>query len=154
MAVIARITNVGAQKIGEQYLFGRFFLVNQFSIGTGTVGCDPTTQLPLVPDITQTNWPNQSSLLNLIPAPTTTPAASLPLTMLGPRVIQFQIPVPSMFANQQISSVGLYATIVYVNNPADSALVGTQFLHSIANFGLLTIPASHTVTITLNLNIY
>ena len=151
MAVIARITNIGAQKIGEQYLFGRFFLVNQFSVGTGTVGCDPTTLLPVVPDTTQTNWPSQSSLLNLIPTPS---SPSLAIGLLGPRVIQFQIPIPSTFANQQISSIGLYASIVYVNNPSDSALIGTQFLHSIANFGLLTVPGNQTVTVTLNLNIY
>jgi hypothetical protein len=151
MAVVARITNTGAQKIGEQYLFGRFFLVNKFSVGTGSVGCDSTTLLPVVPDITQTNWPSQSALLNLIPAPT---SPSLSTTMLGPRVIQFQIPIPSVFANQQISSIGLYATIVYVNNPVDTALIGTQFLHSIANFGLLTVPSSQIVTVTLNLNIY
>lgn len=146
--VVARITNSGAKAVCEQYTLGRFFKVDKFTVGAGTVGCDPTTFLPLVPDLTVSAWPDQTTDIpfDLFPG-------SAPYT-LGSRVTVFPVTVPDQFKNRQISSVGLYGTYVYTENADDLGLIGTVFLHSIANFGLITVPSDKSTIVTLKLYTY
>lgn len=146
--VIARVTNIGAKCTGEQQVLGRFFRVNKFTIGVGTVGCDPATQLPLVPDVTESVWPAQTSgqLEDML-------STYVPY-MQGPRSVVYTVVVPAQYQNRQISSIGLYGTYVYTDNVADQSLIGSTFLYAIANFGLITVPADRLMLITLRVNIY
>ena len=146
--VIARITNIGAKCSGEQQVLGRFFRVNKFTVGVGTVGCDPATHLPLVPDVAESIWPAQTSgqLEDMSPA--------YAPSIQGPRSVVYTVVVPEQYRNRQISSIGLYGTYVYTDNVADQGLVGSTFLYAIANFGLITVPSNQLMLVTLRVNIY
>lgn len=146
--VIARITNIGAKCSCEQHTLGRFFVVDKFTVGIGTVGCDETTHLPLVPDITETVWPTQTAgqLENIT-------VESTPY-LQGPRIIVYPITVPDQYRNRQISSIGLYGTYVYTQATEDIPLIGSTFLFAIANFGLVTVPADQKMIVTLKVNVY
>ena len=148
MAVVqARMTNQGSLCAADQYVRGRFFVIDKFTVGTGTIGCDPETLLPLVPDPTLVYWPSQTSDSLFVIGSGYAPYS------VGTDTVVIQVPVPDQFQNRQVSGVGLYGTYVYCMDPGDSALIGTSFLHSIAHFGLVTVPSDQIMVVNVRLNI-
>lgn len=142
---IIRVLNQGAQKTSLQLVKGQCFVLKYFCIGAG--GHDPATGLPVVPDPTLTELP--------IPKFTDLKAITSnggSANIVGPRVIEFNLVLIPGIATGEMSSVGLYGEITSVADPADIALVGQTFLHSIANFSLQNKLDSETKTITLRLN--
>jgi hypothetical protein len=139
---LMRITNLGAQKTSEQLVLGRHFQIKYFVLGAG--GHDPSTGLPLSVDQT----------LVELPAPLFTTPQVLPTGsayIVGPGKVEYKI-VISPSIQGPMSSLGLYAEITSTDNVGDAALIGTKFLHSIANFNLYNKMQNETKTITLRLN--
>ena len=140
---IVRVTYLGAQRNGEQYVFGRAFMLKWF--GIGAAGHDTKTLLPIVPDPTLVTLP-APVIGNLLEIPTGS------AYQVGPTVTEFKLNLPAGVGSGVFSSIGLYGEITSVVDPADSGLIGQIFLYGIANLPMQNKLDSESKTITLRLN--
>lgn len=140
---IIRTTHLGAQKLGEQFAFGRAFQLKWFRLGSA--GHDTKTLLPVVPDLT----------LVSLPSPVTGNLIEIPVGsayQVGPTVTEFKLSLPAGVGSGIFSSIGFYGEIVSVVDSADSALIGTTFLYGIANLPMQSKLDSEEKELILRLN--
>jgi hypothetical protein len=133
------VTNIGASRRNDLLSKGRAFRLKYFKAGAG--GHDVSTSLPLSVDVTLTALPKPTTgLIELLPGS---------LVAVDFRSTQLTITLGRNVGTGELSSIGIYGEVFAVTDPADSALVGGQFLYAVCNLGY-SLKTSNSIR-TLNL---
>lgn len=140
LTVIASLTDVGRNRLAQQLISGKSFLVNQFSVNSA--GHDPSSPtIALTPDTTATVCPGGAPLF-------TDDIASS--TLLNAFCPQFECVIPLGAGIGSISNLCLFGHVVYSPIPNDPD-IGSSFLFAIGNFPLKVKTAADTLTMVVSI---
>jgi len=125
LTIIASPTDVGRQRLAQQLISGKSFIINSFSVNSA--GHDPgNPTLALTPDTSAVSCPGGAPLYMAPIASSTLVSAFCP---------QFECILPETAAVGSISNICLFGQVVYSPIPNDPDL-GLVFLFGIGNFPL------------------
>lgn len=137
-----RRTNLGAQMINNQLALGRAFRLIGYQAGSG--GHDPATNQPIPVDVQAVTLPNATTGTILF--------APGDILQTGYNTIRCTMTLGKGVGAGVVSNLGLIAQITAVADPADSALVGQEYLYAIANIGYKLKLSNETYVYTLDLH--
>lgn len=124
LSVVASLTDVGRQRLAQQLITGKSFIVNAFSVNSA--GHDPSNPMnALTPDTSAVSCPGGAPLYG--------PVSINSSTLINSFCPQYECILPQTAAVGAISNICLFGQIVYSPTPNDPDL-GTQFLFGIGNF--------------------